>query len=74
MKAAQIASMPPSGPRKSQVATAPRTPRLIAKAVFKDISPPFAGWRAGGCPRLPAVHRLYGAEAYFYAIFDSASD
>jgi hypothetical protein len=23
---------------------------------------------------LPAVHRLYGAEAYFYARFDSASD
>src|SRR6478672_13257948 len=40
MKAAQMASMPPSGPRKSHVATAPSTPRLIASAVFKDISPP----------------------------------
>jgi hypothetical protein len=34
--------------------------------VFKDISPPFllaSGWISA----LPAVHRLYGAEAYFYA-------
>ena len=41
IKAAQIASMPPSGPRKSQVAMAPSTPTLIASAVFADISPPF---------------------------------
>src|SRR5665811_2370231 len=41
IKAAQMASMPPSGPRKSQVAMAPRTPTLIARAVFADIVPPF---------------------------------
>src|SRR5512143_432815 len=40
MNAAQIASAPPSGPRKSQVAMAPRTPTLIASAVFEDISSP----------------------------------
>src|SRR4029078_3715308 len=53
MKAAQIASMPPSGPRKSHVATAPSTPRLIASAVLVDIPPPFLVGRAGGgWPRL----------------------
>ena len=57
MKAAQIASIPPSGPRKSQVAIAPSTPTLIARAVFEDISPPFVEERADA-PNVPAVHRL----------------
>src|SRR5688572_32993662 len=48
IKAAQIASAPPNGPRKSHVAMAPSTPTLIARAVFEDISPPFSA-RAGGC-------------------------
>src|SRR3990172_1928569 len=48
MNAAQIASAPPSGPRKRYVAIAPSTPTLIARAVFEDISPPFRA-RAGGC-------------------------
>ena len=37
MKAAQIASIPPSGPRKSHVAMPPSTPTLIARAEFVDI-------------------------------------
>src|SRR5262245_1791228 len=57
MKAAQMASAPPSGPRKSHVATAPKTPKLIARAVFEDISPPLLRG-AGGCAEMPAVHRL----------------
>src|SRR3989337_3465638 len=48
IKAAQIASAPPNGPRKSHVAIAPSTPTLIASAVFEDISPPYVA-RAGGC-------------------------
>src|SRR3989337_1017953 len=57
MNAAQIASAPPSGPRKRYVAIAPSTPTLIARAVFEDISPPFRG-RAGRCAEVPAIHRL----------------
>src|SRR5665809_103540 len=57
MKAAQMASAPPSGPRKSHVAMAPSTPRLIASAVFKDTSPPLLRERADA-PLVPAVHRL----------------
>src|SRR5687767_3849567 len=67
MKAAQMANAPPSGPRKSHVAMAPNTPRLIAKAVFKDISPPLlheSGWTSA----LPADHRLYRAKACFWII------
>src|ERR1700730_13003679 len=48
MKAAQMASAPPSGPRKSDVVTAPTRAQLIARAVFVDISPPLLR-RAGGC-------------------------
>src|SRR6185312_4933936 len=48
MNSAQMASAPPSGPRKSHVAIAPRTPTLIARAVFEDILPPF-GVGAGRC-------------------------
>jgi hypothetical protein len=40
------------------VAMAPRTPTLIARAVFEDISPPFAD-ESGQMRRItPAVHRL----------------
>src|SRR5262245_42192646 len=72
MNAAQIASAPPSGPRKSQVAMAPSTPTLIARAVFVDISPPLFGGRAGGCAGRPAVHRLTD-RSLFLCETDSAS-